>query len=117
MCSLKGHRPGERIIRNGGRAFGHCVRCGADLVEIHGAWRTPPKGARIVWMPADSRAAEPEPAQAGPGQADQRENADRREGAERRKVKGALPAFLRGRDRRSGQRDRRLAFGRRFRGE
>jgi hypothetical protein len=119
MCRLKGHRPGERIIRNGGRAFARCRRCGADLVEIDGAWRAPPKGARIVWTPAGSKTADETSVEAEPGApiADQRVGADRRAASERRKTKGPLPAFLRGKDRRSGQRDRRRAFGRRFRGE
>jgi hypothetical protein len=149
ICSLKGHRPGEKIIRNGGRAFARCARCGVDLIETDGQWRTPPKGARIVWRPSDRIAsatisapvmtetsavaqapelhakhefhAKPElQAKAeleAADEADQRENADRRERNERRKEKAPLPGFLRGNDRRSGQRDRRRSFGRRFTGE
>ena len=113
-CRIKGHAPGDRIVRNGGRAFATCLNCGADLIEKDGKWSTPPKGVRIVWAPAAAREAEaPES-----GSEEQREAADgdRRAGADRRKARGPLPGFLRGKDRRSGQRDRRTAFGRRFRG-
>jgi hypothetical protein len=114
ICSFKGHHPGERIFHNRGHGFGLCARCGVDLVEIKGAWRTPPKGMRIVWpsgmkdLLVDDASAPVDP---------QREaNGDRREGTDRRKHRGPLPVFLRGRDRRGGGRDRRTAFGRRFRG-
>jgi uncharacterized Zn finger protein (UPF0148 family) len=118
-CRIKGHAPGERIVRNAGLGFARCTRCGADLVEKDGKWSIPPKGARIVWAPRET-IGEAEPvetaAPAEPEAADQRASGDRRKGEDRRKAKGALPAFLRGKDRRSGQRDRRTAFGRRFRG-
>ena len=113
-CRIKGHAPGDRIVRNGGRAFANCLNCGADLIEKDGKWSTPPKGVRIVWAPVAPHGAEPAESQAE----ERREAADgeRRAGADRRKVRGPLPRFLRGKDRRSGQRDRRTAFGRRFRG-
>jgi len=113
ICSLKGHRASEPTITNQGRTFGRCARCGKDLLRVGGAWQTAPKGMRIVWAADRPKAAEPTAAAEAP---DQRKG-DRRRSEDRRKTKGPLPAFLRGRDRRSGQRDRRLAFGRRFKGE
>jgi hypothetical protein len=87
---------------------------------MHGKWVTPPKGARIVWAPPEGHG----PGDATPGDAEavehlapvERADSDRREGRDRRKLKGPLPSFLRGQERRSGQRDRRTAFGRRFKG-
>ena len=109
-CKFQGHIPDERIIESHGRRFARCARCGADLIEQNGSWQTPPRGQRIVWAAVEAGEAS--------GMTDQRaESGDRRTGEDRRKAKGGpLPAFLRGRDRRSGQRDRRTAFGRRFRG-
>ncbi|MDB5671910.1 MAG: hypothetical protein JWO25_2869 [Alphaproteobacteria bacterium] len=113
MCSFKGHCPSDRIFHNRGYSFARCARCGTGLVEIKGAWRTPPKGMRIVWPAEMGRGGDIPSAPAG----DQREaGGDRRAGADRRTRRGPLPAFLRGRDRRGGGRDRRTAFGRRFRG-
>ena len=119
-CRFKGHVPGDRIVRNAGHGFARCTRCGADIVETDGKWSVPPKGARIVWTDAERRQAA-EAAEAAeadrPAPPSRREAvSDRRRAEDRRKKKGPLPAFLAGKDRRSGQRDRRTAFGRRFRG-
>jgi CheY-like chemotaxis protein len=58
LCSIRGHRPGDRQITNQGTRFSRCVRCGADLVRLNGAWAPPPKGQRIVWKGADEPTAE-----------------------------------------------------------
>jgi hypothetical protein len=39
--------PGE--VRNQGFGFSHCRLCGRDMMRSDQAWRTVPKGFRVVW--------------------------------------------------------------------
>jgi hypothetical protein len=111
MCRIQGHGPGEPIVESHGRRFARCARCGADLIESEGGWQTPPRGMRIAWAALDDGATGEDPTE------QRSSDGERRKGEDRRKNRGApLPGFLRGRERRSGQRDRRTAFGRRFTG-
>ncbi len=99
-CRFTGHEASDETVANGGRLFSRCLRCGRDLIELGGAWKSAPKGFRIVWRSAEA----PIPSLAS--QVAIRSMVDRRQSIERR-----LPAFLNGNDRRLGER-RRKVFGR-----
>lgn len=110
FCALAGHRAATDTVCNDGTNFSNCTRCGADLVEIDGAWGEAPKGFRIRRAGAAGATARsvadaaPPPAAADP-------SGEQRTFSDRRANPGALPAFLGGRERRR-LRDRRKGFGR-----
>ena len=111
ICDLGGHRASAETIRNGGHHFARCTRCNADLVEHEGAWKSAPKGFRIVW-----KAIEAEPLELTEIASSSEETAEEapqpvvqeRRGVDRRAPAGTQPKFT-GVDRRRG--DRRASFG------
>jgi hypothetical protein len=52
LCAISSHRPSPDMISNAGHDFTRCLRCGADMVSVDGAWTTAPAGQRIVWKAA-----------------------------------------------------------------
>ncbi len=52
LCTLGNHAAAPGEVRNQGFAFSRCRGCGRDLVRSNRAWRTVPKGFRVVWRPA-----------------------------------------------------------------
>ena len=62
-CVAGRHEAGPRRVRNQGLAFGRCWICGRDLVRSRGAWRTVPKGFRVVWRRPAGPRGEPSAAQ------------------------------------------------------
>ncbi len=48
-CAAGKHVPATPGVRNQGLEFGCCRGCGRDLVRSRGAWRTVPRGFRVVW--------------------------------------------------------------------
>lgn len=58
-CVAGRHEAGPRRVRNQGLEFGRCWICGSELVRSRAAWRTVPKGFRVVW-----RRGPPVPAEA-----------------------------------------------------
>jgi len=117
VCSLAGHRPSERTMRNAGYHFSRCVRCSVDLVHQDGRWVTAPRGFRIVWKEVTAEGEDPFPPAAEPAAGieaaaeaetapeDQRERGDRRS-----KAKAERPRYL-VKERRAPVRDRRKGFG------
>lgn len=61
LCLLGGHSAVPSEVRNQGFHFTHCRCCGHDLIGMHGAWKSVPKGFRVVWKAADAPAASPVP--------------------------------------------------------
>jgi len=62
-CFFGRHTPSPGEIRNQGFAFTRCRRCRRDLVRAGSAWRSVPKGFRIVWRPGKRAQAEQNAAQ------------------------------------------------------
>jgi len=59
-CTAGKHVPAAAPVRNQGFEFGCCRGCGRDLVRSTGAWRTVPRGFRVVWRrqpPAEAASA------------------------------------------------------------
>jgi hypothetical protein len=59
-CAGAGHVPASPPVRNQGFEFACCRGCGRDLVRSRGAWRTVPRGFRVVWRqrpPAEAASA------------------------------------------------------------
>lgn len=59
-CAAGKHAPAAPGVRNQGLEFGCCRGCGRDLVRSRGAWRTVPRGFRVVWRqgpPAEAASA------------------------------------------------------------
>ena len=59
-CAAGKHGPAAPGVRNQGLEFGCCRGCGRDLVRSRGAWRTVPRGFRVVWRqrpPAEAASA------------------------------------------------------------
>lgn len=59
-CAAGKHAPTAPGVRNQGLEFGCCRGCGRDLVRSRGAWRTVPRGFRVVWRqgpPAEAASA------------------------------------------------------------
>ena len=109
-CSLRGHQRAALVIRNGGHSFSNCCRCGSDIVERSGRWRTAPAGFRIVWKLASpeqtlSQVPEAEPPAASP--ADATYQANRRRENDRRR-QGLRQSFA-GPERRFRNRERRTS--------
>lgn len=62
-CVLGHHAPVPDEVRNQGFAFTRCRHCRRDLVRSAKAWRTVPKGFRVVWRPGKRKQAEQSAAQ------------------------------------------------------
>lgn len=62
-CVAGRHEAGSRRVSNQGFDFGCCEGCGRDLVRSRGAWRTVPKGFRVVWRREAGPRSEPSFAQ------------------------------------------------------
>lgn len=63
LCTLGNHAAAPGEVRNQGFAFSRCRCCGRDLVRSNRAWRTVPRGFRVVWRrpaagPAEFSAAQ-----------------------------------------------------------
>jgi len=53
-CLLGHHSAVPSEVRNQGFHFTQCRCCGRDLIGMHGAWKSVPKGFRVVWKAADA---------------------------------------------------------------
>lgn len=62
-CLAGRHQAESRRVRNQGLEFGRCRACDQDLVRSRRAWRTVPRGFRVVWRRGPGIGAVPSAAQ------------------------------------------------------
>ena len=49
LCRLGGHEAAEGETYNSGYWFGHCKKCGRDMLRSGARWEPVPDGHRVVW--------------------------------------------------------------------
>ena len=49
LCRLGGHEAAEGETYNSGYWFGHCRKCGRDMLRSGARWEPVPDGHRVVW--------------------------------------------------------------------
>lgn len=52
-CFFGRHSPLPIEAVNQGFQFSQCKKCGCDMIRTRGAWRSVPKGFRVVWRRVD----------------------------------------------------------------
>jgi len=52
LCLLGRHSAVPSEVRNQGFRFTQCRSCGCDMIGMRGAWKSVPKGFRVVWKGA-----------------------------------------------------------------